>query len=283
MLNKRITIARRVLGDMGAYGKNSGGQKYELLCTVWASETWSKGVKNLYEGALDAYDTVMFRMRYRSDVDRWCIIQYQGRWYEIQSLNGDYQENQLQITAIERANQQVMIVEPDYVDLGLPSGTLWAKFNVGATKDTEYGNYYMYGKGAKQYDAADSIYEGMESPLDAQYDTATQVMGAPWHMPTRAQFQELIDNTIYSWETNFNGSGVNGGKFTSKTDTTKYLFFPEAGEWVDGNLYAVNGCYWSSSPLDANFASSLTVYDHWGRIYGNSRKSGQSIRGVRNK
>jgi hypothetical protein len=36
----------------------------------------------------------------------------------------------------------------EYVDLGLPSGTKWAKYNVGATSETEYGNYYMYGKGA---------------------------------------------------------------------------------------------------------------------------------------
>ena len=63
-------------------------------------------------GVLDAYDTVMFRMRYRSDVDRWCLIQYHGKWYQIQSLNGDYQENQLQITATEMANQNVTIVEP---------------------------------------------------------------------------------------------------------------------------------------------------------------------------
>jgi hypothetical protein len=54
----------------------------------------------------------MFRMRYRSDIDRWCLIQYHGKWYQIQSLNGDYHENQLQITAIEMPNQKVNIVEP---------------------------------------------------------------------------------------------------------------------------------------------------------------------------
>jgi SPP1 family predicted phage head-tail adaptor len=111
MLNKRIKIARRVAAEMGAFGKNSACQKYELLGTFWANETWSKGVKALHEGAMDAYDTVMFRMRFTEDVDRWCLIQYNGRWYEIQSLNEDYHDNQLQITAIERANQQVTIVE----------------------------------------------------------------------------------------------------------------------------------------------------------------------------
>jgi len=113
MMNKRIKIARRATSEMGAFGKNSAGQKYEILGTFWASETWNKGAKALQAGAMEAYDTVMFRMRYRSDVDRWCLIQYNGRWYEIQSLNDDYQENQLQITAIERVNQQVTIVEPE--------------------------------------------------------------------------------------------------------------------------------------------------------------------------
>lgn len=113
MLNKRITIARRAATQMGDYGRNSGVQKYEVLGTFWAAETWNKGVKALHEGAVDAYDTVMFRMRYNASVDRWCMIQYHGRWYEIQTLNGDYHENQLQITAIERSNQQVTIVEPE--------------------------------------------------------------------------------------------------------------------------------------------------------------------------
>ena len=60
---------------------------------------------------MDAYDTVMFRMRWREGVDRWCLLQYQGRWYQIQSLNGDYQQNQIQITATEMANQKVTIVD----------------------------------------------------------------------------------------------------------------------------------------------------------------------------
>ena len=112
MLNKRITIAKRYSQTVAARATDTGSVKYEVLGTFWASETWSKGVKALHEGALDAYDTVMFRMRYRSDVDRWCLIQYHGKWYQIQSLNGDYQENQLQITATEMANQNVTIVEP---------------------------------------------------------------------------------------------------------------------------------------------------------------------------
>ena len=110
MLNKRVTIAKRVTGQTPTSATDTGKARYEILATVWAAETWNKGVKAMQEGAMDAYDTVMFRMRYRSDVDRWCLIQYHGKWYQIQSLNSDYQENQLQITAIEMPNQNVNII-----------------------------------------------------------------------------------------------------------------------------------------------------------------------------
>ena len=112
MLNKRIKIVRRTTQAVAARATDTGGVKYEELGTFWASETWSKGVKALHEGAMDAYDTVMFRMRYNKDVDRWCLIQYHGKWYQIQSLNEDYHDNQLQITAIEMPNQKVNIIEP---------------------------------------------------------------------------------------------------------------------------------------------------------------------------
>lgn len=111
-MNKRIKVAKRSESDGGSFGRTSGGQKYELLGEFWASEKFNKGVKSLREGAVDAYDTVMFRMRYNANIDRWCLIQYQGRWYQIHSFNEDYQTNELQITATELANQHVTIVIP---------------------------------------------------------------------------------------------------------------------------------------------------------------------------
>lgn len=117
MLNKRITIARRNDDAADSFGK-AGKPKYELLGTFWAAEDFNRGVKSLREGAFDAYDTVMFRMRYYKDVDRWCLIQYNDKWYQIQSFNEDYQNNQIQITAIELANQQVNLVHILLLDVG---------------------------------------------------------------------------------------------------------------------------------------------------------------------
>ena len=104
----RLTFAKRVTDSSDNFGK-SGAPKYEILGTYWMAEDFNRGVKSLREGAYDAYDTVMFRCRYNKDFDRWCLLKYHDKWYQIQSYNESYQENQIQITAIEMANQQVNI------------------------------------------------------------------------------------------------------------------------------------------------------------------------------
>ena len=61
------------------------------------------------EGAVDAYDIVMFRMDWYPGIDRWCIIRYDGTWYQITSFNANKQAKTIQMTATEMANQQVII------------------------------------------------------------------------------------------------------------------------------------------------------------------------------
>ena len=61
------------------------------------------------EGAIDAYDTLMFRLRYTDQIDRWCLIQYQGKWYNIQSFNDSKQANTIQITAQEMPNPPAIV------------------------------------------------------------------------------------------------------------------------------------------------------------------------------
>lgn len=114
MLNKRIRIAKRAeeqdtQGKSSNFGK-SGQPQYSWLGWFWAAESFSKGVKALHEGALDAYDTVMFRLRYTPCIDRWCLIRYNGTWYQILSFNADEHDNQIQITAQEMPNQNVTVI-----------------------------------------------------------------------------------------------------------------------------------------------------------------------------
>ena len=116
-------------------------------------------------------------------------------------------------------------------------------------------------------------------------DAATQIMGSDWRMPTKADFDELLSGTTNEWVTNHNGTGVNGWKFTHKTDTSKYIFIPAAGYCNGGSVNGVGdyGDVWSSS-LSASspdgawylgFSSGSCSMDNIGRC------SGQSVRGVR--
>lgn len=164
-----------------------------------------------------------------------------------------------------------------YVDLGLPSGTLWATMNIGASSETGYGSYYMYGKGATQYHNGDPVYAGTENPLDLSVDTARQVWGGSWHMPTQAQLNELTANTTYEWTTI---NGVNGGKFTAANGN--YVFFPAAGSYYSGSLYYVGnrGFVWSSTPDGSSDAYNLYFNDGIEDVLNNGRELGYSVRGV---
>lgn len=169
----------------------------------------------------------------------------------------------------------------DYVEIG---GVKWATMNVGASSETDYGNYYQYGKGSAQYAATsgDSDYSGTENPLAASADTAAQEWGDGWRMPTQAELQSLTANTNYTWETNFNGSGVNGGKFTDKNDSSKYIFIPGAGYYYDGSLNDVGnyGSVWSSTPVGGSKAYHLGFYSGRKGVDYVIYKYGYSVRPV---
>ena len=116
MMDMRVKVAKRATNTQETFGK-AGQPKYEWLRQTgdhgfWASEKFDKGMKSLREGALDSYNTVMFRMRYHKQMDEWCLIQYEGKWYQITSFNASYRNNKIQITAVCMPNQKVNIVEP---------------------------------------------------------------------------------------------------------------------------------------------------------------------------
>ena len=96
LLKYRVTILNKQVAS--GFGETTS---YQPAATVWADVTWSKGVKALREGALDAYDTVLIRMRYNDIVTRDSRLQHGGVTYQIQSLHADRQENTIQITATE--------------------------------------------------------------------------------------------------------------------------------------------------------------------------------------
>lgn len=92
----RVTVQNKVAGK--GFGETT---KFKDVATVWASVTFTKGMKAMHEGALDAYDTVMIRMRYNDFTTRDSLLIYDGITYQILSFHADKQENEIQITACE--------------------------------------------------------------------------------------------------------------------------------------------------------------------------------------
>ena len=198
-------------------------------------------------------------------------------------------------------------VEHEYVDLGLPSGTLWATCNVGASKPEEYGDYFAWGE-VKAKDKFDEStykwYNGSYKAItkyctDSEYgtvdnktellpedDVATAHWGSSWCIPSSKQFTELIDPayTTTAWTTQ---NGVNGLKITSKKNA-KTLFLPAAGERYPGQktTYGSMGescLYWSSSlHTDRTcWAYALFASDGYLELYDGARLSGFAVRPVR--
>lgn len=189
----------------------------------------------------------------------------------------------------------------EYVDLGLPSGTLWATMNVGATKPEEYGDYYAWGE-VETKDVADYTTQGYrfypgndndeptkynstdnKMTLDHEDDAAHIVMGGDWYIPSEAQLEELVVNTTSSWTTDYTGTGVAGAVFTSNINGNS-IFFPAAGGMFDGSAESQGEGFgvWSSS------RHSYYYYDAWD-LHGDSvgvdtshemLHCGRSVRGV---
>ena len=191
-----------------------------------------------------------------------------------------------------------------YVDLGLPSGLLWATCNVGADNPEDYGDYFAWGEtqpkdtynwSTYQYCMGSSTtltkyctnsingYNGFTDNLTTllpEDDAATANWGSDWRMPTREEWQELLNNTTVTWTTQ---NGVKGRLFTASNGNS--LFLPASGYRYDSSLYVAGfyGYYWSSSlytdyPGNAwyfYFDSNYCYMDYSDRL------SGQSVRGVR--
>jgi hypothetical protein len=179
-----------------------------------------------------------------------------------------------------------------YVDLGLPSGLLWATCNVGADTPEGYGDYFAWGEtepksvytwSTYQYGDGETFtkYTGSDglTTLLAEDDAATANWDNGWRMPTQSEFQELLDNTTVTWTQQ---NGVNGRLFTASNGNS--LFLPAAGYRFGSDHAGGNGDYWSSSlytvypysAWDFSFDS-----DYYGMTYYGYRSYGQSVRAVR--
>ena len=195
----------------------------------------------------------------------------------------------------------------EWVDLGLPSGLKWAAWNVGATKPEEYGLYFAWGEiegytgitDEKGFDWSDYKWcNGTDTTLTKyntnssfgtvdnlttleQVDDAAYVSDNTCRMPTKADFEELIDNTTNTWETL---NGVNGRRFTSKTNGNS-IFVPAVGTCNFGSVYSAGsqGLYWSNSLIEENASGSWYLDITSSEVFmdGNGRNGGLSVRAIK--
>lgn len=208
--------------------------------------------------------------------------------------------------------QTVVEQQHEYVDLGLPSGTLWATMNVGAQKPEDYGNYYAWGetepketynwstykwgteKSLKKYNGKGSLgtVDNLKELLPED-DAATANWGEGWCTPSDAQYNELFMGTTVTW-TFEQQNGVWGYCGESKTNGNK-IFFPAAGskttevlwsEKLNGkqsygryhtrNVYTVNSVYYDDVYYWFNCTPKAGTT-------GGYRCDGKSIRPVKTK
>ena len=231
----------------------------------------------------------------------------------------------------------------EVVDLGLPSGNLWAKCNLGANSPEEAGLYFQWGdtvgytkeqvgngEGLKYFSWSDykfsidgsssnfSKYTGSDKTvLDLEDDAAHVMLGGSWRMPTYDECLELYKNTkIYlvlsnndtieanyegaqeqdgaymiPWtDTSFTGQTgvtISGCKFCNKSDASKYIFVPAAGNASYGSVdeEGVSG-YLRSSSLDSQGVRGAWSHGFSGEfcgIGGFDRYYGYGVRAVRPK
>ena len=163
--------------------------------------------------------------------------------------------------------------EPSLVDLGL--SVKWASCNLGASKPSEYGGYYLwagtkdvsdtsiylywdncpYHTGSEDYSGwtkynTKSSYGTVDNKtvLEPMDDAASVALGGKWRIPTDAEWDELINSCSWTWTTI---DCVNGCKVQSKKPgyTDNWIFLPAAGHRAYDVQLGVGsyGNYWSSS------------------------------------
>ena len=193
----------------------------------------------------------------------------------------------------------------EYVDLGLPSGTLWATCNIGADNPEEYGDYFAWGETEPKasYDSSNYKFNrgsgkmtkyctisgfgsnGMTddlTELEPKDDAATANWGNDWQMPSKAQMEELLNPAFTTTEWTCMND-FNGMKFISKKNGN-WIFFP-AGGYVEGSSRyreGLFGSFWScslyeNSPNDAYDYAITYNGTFWGR---DRRYMGEMVRPV---
>lgn len=192
-------------------------------------------------------------------------------------------------------DEMTQIPGREYVDLGLPSGTMWATCNVGAENPEDAGYYFQWAGTqdvsdcginvdwgiypyhvsggfpnvtlSKYVNSGQSMYWGGEGNpdekfvLDSEDDAANCQWGFSWHIPTSQQWTELINNCDFVWTADYNASGKSGYLVTSRVAgyESRQIFLPAAGNRDGIQLMDKGGCYYWSSVWSEYYTALCAV------------------------
>lgn len=134
-----------------------------------------------------------------------------------------------------------------FIDLGL--SVKWATYNIGANAPEEYGDYFAWGETTTKSTYTEGAYvadtKNYKDIKGTSLDVARVKWGGNWRMPTKTEFEELLNRCIWEWTTQ---NGVNGYVVTGPNGNN--IFLPAAGNRSEDVLYYNGsfGFYWSSTP-----------------------------------
>lgn len=199
-----------------------------------------------------------------------------------------YDPNVYSITTLGAMPTYTIVNGHKFVDLGLPSGLLWARNNVGASTPYADGDYYAWGETeTKSYYSWDTYKWGSsttkynssdgKTKLEASDDVATVKWGKECRMPSCAEFQELYEKCDWTWKSNYNGTSG----YLVKGPNNQTIFLPASGNRGNGDLHhgCSGGVYWSSSLYSSNTGCAYDIYfvsagvdpsNHYDRYFGYS-------------
>ena len=190
----------------------------------------------------------------------------------------------------------------EYVDLGLPSGTLWATMNIGANAPEEFGDYFAWGETTPKevynwntYQWCNGRWNKMtkyctisthgdngftdgKTELDPEDDAASVNWSSQWRMPSKEQLDELRTKCTWTWTTS---NGVKGYRVSKNG---KSIFLPAAEGYSGSILSSGNlGYYWSRTLGDTKsyYANYLYFYSSSVTAEAFERSTGCTVRAVR--
>ena len=234
------------------------------------------------------------------------FIKTYGRCYQRFNSSENQENTQEENSQENNNNQEIQLSNNEYVDLGLPSGTLWYNKNLGANSPTARGAYYSWGNiegYVASYEEGD--YEGTivgysfiqdnyeltngyqlsDGYIPMDNDAAAETLGEGWVIPTSQQFQELVDNCTITWET---VDGIPGKLFTSNINGN-VIFLPSNGYGNATSLESprFESSYWTSdedeevSSKAYAFCLGTSILPNLDPVHVEEKRFGFGIRAVK--